>query len=338
MRDGGTSERNVTAELGWLSMLAGMLDEPANPCLLLTGLPRGGTTLACELLNEVADVYALDEPLDVQSLVQRATLGKASEGAPRRWAELIASGIREFALTQRRSIGERGVALTKHVDGYVRGAKVTDTRGADGFRVRLVERGTVQVPRPCSPDFTLAIKHPVLFTALLEDLQRHFPVFAVVRNPLSVLASWDTITMALREGKPKLLDVLAPGIARELAETGDVLERRVRLLLWFFEAYATLLPPERVLRYEDIVSSAGSALRVVAPAAAGLRVELVNRNAAAVYDRTHLRTLARLLQCEGAHWHYYTPEDVEEVLAAMTQSHRAPAVPLARAGNAPRQP
>lgn len=313
-----------------------MLDEPANPCLLLTGLPRGGTTLACELLGEVTDVYALDEPLDVPSLLQRAALGEESDGGGhRRWIESIASGIREFALAQRRSIGEQGVAFTKHVDGQVRGAKVTDTRGADGFRLRLVERGAVAVPRPQALDFTLAIKHPVLFTALLADLQRYFPVFAVVRNPLSVLASWETITTALREGKPKLLGVLAPGLARELAETTDVLERRVRLLLWFFDTYATLLPPERVLRYEDIVASGGSALRAVVPAAAGLRVDLVNRNAAAVYDRTHVRALARLLQRDGGHWRYYSPADVEEVLATMTQSHGAPAA-LARAGNTSR--
>jgi hypothetical protein len=313
-----------------------VLDELANPCLLLTGLPRGGTTLACQLLGEVRDVYALDEPLDVPSLVRRLTPGEESDdGEHRRRIEAIASGIREFALAQRRSIGERGIAFTKHVDGQVRGAKVTDTRGADGFRLRLVERGVVHVPRPQAPDFALVIKHPVLFTVLLADLQRHFPVFAVVRNPLSVLASWGTITPALREGKPKLLDVLAPELARELAETADALERRVRLLLWFFDAYATLLPPERVLRYEDIVGSGGSALRAVVPAAAGLRVDLVNRNAAAVYDRTEVRVLARLLQREGAHWHYYSPADVEEVLAAMTQSHGTPAEP-ARAGNASR--
>jgi hypothetical protein len=314
-----------------------VLDEPANPCLLLTGLPRGGTTLACELLNEVTDVYALDEPLDVPNLVQQAALGEGPDGGgPRRGIESIASGIREFALAQRRSIGEQGIAFTKHVDGQVRGAKVTDTRGADGFRLRLVERGAVQVPRPQSSGFTLAIKHPVLFTVLLADLQRQFPVFAIVRNPLSVLASWETITMALREGKPKLLDVLAPELARELAATADALERRVRLLLWFFEAYATLLPPERVLRYEDIVGSGGSALRAVVSPAAALRVELVNRNAAAVYDRAHVHALARLLQREGAHWRYYSPADVEEVLAAMTQPRAAPAAPLAHSGNASR--
>jgi hypothetical protein len=307
-----------------LTRVNGEVSNP-NPCLLLTGLPRGGTTLACELLNQVPDVYALDEPMDVGSLVRRATLDEDRDGGePRVQVDLISSEVREFAIGQRRSIETRGLAVTKHVDGQVRGAKVTDARGADGFRVRLVEHGTVPVPRPGVPGFTLVIKHPVVFTALLEHLQRHFPVYAVVRNPLSVLASWDTITAALREGQPKLLDILAPRTARELAETADMLERRVRLLLWFFDSYATLLAPERVVRYEDIVDSGGSALQAVVPAAAGLRVDLVSRNAAAVYDRAQMHAAARMLRREGAHWRYYTQEDVDEVLETMIDSHETP--------------
>ena len=32
--------------------------------VVITGLPRGGTTLACELLNAVENTVALDEPMD----------------------------------------------------------------------------------------------------------------------------------------------------------------------------------------------------------------------------------------------------------------------------------
>ena len=43
-----------------------------DPCMLLTGLPRGGTTLACELLNHLPDVRALDEPMDPNRLLRDA--------------------------------------------------------------------------------------------------------------------------------------------------------------------------------------------------------------------------------------------------------------------------
>src|ERR1700679_454380 len=145
----------------------------ANPCVLLTGLPRGGTTIACELLNELPDVRALDEPMDVIAMIraaagaQSAASGGARDQATSNGAESldiasIHAEIERFAAAQRSSILECGVALTKHVEGRVIGAKVSDRREEDGQgpRVRLAEIGEIPVDPPSSPDFTLAIKHP----------------------------------------------------------------------------------------------------------------------------------------------------------------------------------
>jgi hypothetical protein len=279
--------------------------------VLLTGLPRGGTTVACELLNLLPDVRALDEPMNVIAMIQAG-------GVPLD-AAIVRAEIERFADEQRRSILERGVVVTKHVDGRVIGAKVSDRRDEDGQgqRVRLVEIGEISVDRPSSPDFTLAIKHPVAFTALLPVLLECFEMFAIVRNPLSVLASWESVPMAVREGRLGLPASVAPDIAGHLDGIEDRLERQLALLSWFYESYVRTLPRERVIRYEDIVASGGAALAPVASSAAALEAKLTSRNAAAVYDRSHMREAGRLLlEREGAHRIYYSAEDVAEVMVA----------------------
>jgi hypothetical protein len=283
-------------------------------CTLLTGISRGGTTLACELLNRLPDVRALDEPMDPNQLIREATRddGRSLDAAR------ILNGIERFAEEQRRSILRRGVALSLNIEGGVFGARVSDARDERGLRQPMGRRGEIPVEPPASPDFKLVIKHPVAFTALLPILRDRFEVFAVVRNPLAVLASWESVPFAQREGRLGLRREIAPEIDARLRETEDRLERQLMLLDWFFASYASTLPRERVVRYEDIVSTGGTALAPLAASAAGLRVGLDSRNTALVYDRAHMRQLgSMLLDRDGARWRaYYTRAEIGALMTA----------------------
>lgn len=281
--------------------------------MLLTGLPRGGTTLACELLNGLSDVRALDEPMDPNRLLQDAALHDGSSIDP----ECIRAGIERFASEQRRAILDRGVALTLHVEGRVLGARVSDTRDAGGSRIPMGRRSEIAVQPPASRDFTLVIKHPVAFTALLPILLERFEVFAIVRNPLAVLASWESAPFPQREGRLGLRPAIAPELAARLEATAGRLERQLTLLDWFFQSYASALPRDRVIRYEDVVATGGAALEPIASSARGLELPLRSRNTAAVYAREYMRDAGRLLlERDGAHRRYYSPEDVSELMKA----------------------
>jgi len=295
------------------------LDPLAHPaitdrCTLLTGISRGGTTLACELLNRLPDVRALDEPMDPNQLVREATLddGRSLD------AVRILAGIGKFAEEQRGSILQRGVALSLNIEGGVLGERVSDARDEHGLRVLMGRRGEIPVDPPASPDFKLVIKHPVAFTALLPILSDRFEVFAVVRNPLAVLASWESVPFAQREGRLGLRPQIAPELAARLEETEDRLERQLLLLDWFFTCYASTLARERVVRYEDIISTGGAALAPLAASAAELRVKLESRNMARVYDRAHMRQLGSiLLDREGSQWlAYYTHAEIGTLMRA----------------------
>jgi hypothetical protein len=285
------------------------------PCLLLTGVPRSGTTLCCELLNSLPNVRALDEPLPMRELLRAA---RGEDGAID--VELVCDGIAHFAVEQRRSLLTEGTVVSKHVDGAVSGSRrVAAVRDVGGTRRSQVELGTIELARPRTADFTLAIKHPVVFTALLDGLRRHFAVYAVVRNPLAVLGSWESVPWpTLREGRLGIPEMLAPVLTRKLALLDDALERRIELLSWHYERYASTLARDHVIRYEDLIASGGAALSAIAPEAAALDVVLQDNNAAAVYDRAHLREVGRrLIERERAPWRAYYPHDVEHLLETL---------------------
>ena len=79
------------------------------------------------------------------------------------------------------------------------------------------------------------------------------------------------------------------------------------------------LPEQNVIRYEDIVDSGGRALAVISPGAEELDEPLSSRNLGELYDRdTMLRLGERLLGSDGAYWHFYSREEVEQLLGQVS--------------------
>ena len=270
--------------------------------IVLTGLPRSGTTLTCHLLNKLPDAVALHEP--IRGVFRRL-----------RDHDEIRSEVERFFAGTRESIVTRRVALSKQQDGRVPDNPVGDRRSEAGLRQRAVAKGEVVIDKELGPSFLLAVKHPVAFTALLDTLVRHFPCYAVIRNPVAVLASWNSVDMPVQRGHAPVAEHLDATLKRTLARIDDRLERQIALLGWFCERYATVLPAGAVVRYEDIVSSGGRALRVITPRAEALDETLESRNTNAAYDRQAMRRIGeRLLRTDGAFWHFYTRDSVERLL------------------------
>jgi hypothetical protein len=70
----------------------------------------------------------------------------------------------------------------------------------------------------------------------------------------------------------------------------------------YFDRYQKVLPREHILRYEDIASSGGRALKIIHPAALELDEPLEFKNLNPLYDRREMLRLGeRLLESEGTY-------------------------------------
>jgi hypothetical protein len=287
--------------------------------IVITGPGRSGTTLTCHLLNKLPDAVALSEPISP---------GKFADRLPDQGA--VADGIRDFYREQRRMALKRGLVLSKHVGGVV----PDNPKGmVGGVRKSVVEKGKIPVGKDLSPDFFLAVKQTGLFTALLPTLVDRFACFAIVRNPLAIRASSMSLESRTerrgrerREGEWKGRQAspnarirydadLNERMEAKKAEGADVIDKWLLRMHSNFERYQQALPPENVIRYEDICESNGRALQVIVPAAANLDEPLENKNKNPLYKRDKiLRYGERMLQSEGAYWNFYTRESVEEIM------------------------
>jgi hypothetical protein len=270
--------------------------------IILTGIARSGTTLTCFLLNKLPQAVALHEPMNPAEL--------AELGYPDEYLERVA----DFFAAQRTSLLEAGTAVSKARDGRVPENPFGVATGESGLRASTVGGEQVRFGKDLRPGFRLAVKHPNVFTATLPTLLTRFPCFAVIRNPLAVLLSWQTIQAPVNRGHLPYGEAFDPELKAALAAEPDRLARQLRILRWYFSRYASMLPRHHVLRYEEIVASGGAALAVIDPDAASLREPLESRNRSALYDAAMVNDLAaRLLEDDGIYAPFYARTAVESL-------------------------
>lgn len=276
--------------------------------LVLTGVPRGGTTLACHLLHECVDTVALFEPMDVNALEVHA---------PR-----AVEQIESFFAETRHSLQTWGTAPSKHRDGTLPDNPFGE-RGADGRRKLLVDHGRIAVGRPAE-GFTLVVKHNAAFCALLPDLSARFDSLAIVRNPLAVLASWNTVELPVGQGQLPAGEHFDPVLRQKLGEEPARLERQLTVLRWFFSRFQMHLPSWRVLRYEDVVASGGDALRDAAGLHGATRRDLSVRNSSSLYRDVPAGLLAdALLREVDAPWGaWYDHAAIADLAATLVANNR----------------
>ena len=283
-----------------LSVVRGI--SPRN--IILTGLPRSGTTLTCNLLNSLRNTVALHEPMSFGRISGCST-------------EVFIDAVVKFFDAQRRMILEEGKATSKATDGKVPRNPMSD-QIVDGKRVKVIDGREITVENVDNCNFDLCMKHPGMFTARLPELIEVFDCYASIRNPLSVLLSWRDSTMAVGTGHMPVAEANSPALADRLARTPDVLDRQLILLDLFFSRYRKYLP-DRTIRYEDVVATGGAALGKIVPAAARLREELSSRNSRKLANDPEVnRVAAKLLNHENACWQFYDRKDVESLLADET--------------------
>lgn len=271
-----------------------------NKNIILTGIPRSGTTLTCHILNKFQNTVALHEPMNVESLA----------ALPNRNA--ICGEISTFFGEARRTLVTDREVISKQRSGAVPDNPVGEHRTASGLRLSNSSRGVINIDKELSPEFYLVIKHPSAFTALLQDLVLRFPCYAAIRNPLSVLASWSSVAMPVENGHAPAAESFDTELRLALGRIKDKTDRQLHLLSWFYEQYHKFLPAECVLRYEDLVASRGESLQIITPHALTSQENLESKNKNPLYNKELMRSLCdKILATDGAYWRFYTKESVE---------------------------
>lgn len=268
--------------------------------IILTGIPRSGTTLTCSLLNKVANTLALVEPLDMQSF-------NACINSAQRYAFLD-----QYFSLLREAIANKNKIKLLEIEGDGTNTFQYNEEGARKTQIKGYSQQ--RITKELGGDFTLLIKHPNIFTALLGELKAHWDCYAIVRNPLSVLASWESIAHPLSEGHAPMAELYDLQLRQLLSGAPDKSVRQLILINWYFSTYLREIQLQHIVRYEDIVTSAGAVLGIILPHAQ-FNEPLQSYNRRTVYNKAYMSHMIELLLAnEGAWRNFYSEQDLLDLL------------------------
>ena len=125
--------------------------------IILTGVPRAGTTLACQLIHQCDGSVALFEPMDMTALHYGDR-------------QAAIAGVQRFFVDARKQLLAEGTAPSMQVDGGIPDNSFASAMDTSGHRRLLASPGLIRVEPKPQAGFTLVVKHNASFTALLPEL------------------------------------------------------------------------------------------------------------------------------------------------------------------------
>ena len=227
------------------------VDSISHPCarnVVVTGIPRSGTSYFCSLLDRINTVVGINEPDSVFPALRL--------GLP--WSmDLFLRNIRWQVLSGQK-VRHKAIA----------GRVIEDTNEKD-----VLEEATFDV----NEGFTLVVKNTLAFLGRLDTVDASKLIVGCVRHPADSIASWKNSFRHLRDGRPE--DIPIGGSddhcwtirdrvrLREIVESESASLRRA--LWWTFQASILLRNRHRIMivRYEDWIDDPAETIQKVCSSA-----------------------------------------------------------------------
>ncbi|WP_100655930.1 sulfotransferase family protein [Alteromonas flava] len=217
---------------------------------LISGLPRSGTSLLCNLLHKVPNTVVINEPQEVFAAIQSDP------------------ECHELGLLFRKL--RTDILLGKGVSNKVNeaGDVIEDTRLND-VRRRYQ-------PAVTRTDFSLAIKNPLAFLTRLRilcDAHPNMPKIIMVRHPLDVISSWKKSFEHLRDvnfdiipftdQSDPLLDGVQHRLLSAIRQEPYTPVKRALYLNYLAELIRRDKERVHVIRYEDLIAKPEATLAFI---------------------------------------------------------------------------
>lgn len=214
--------------------------------IVVTGIPRGGTTLLGSLISSLENSYCISEPMAVEEQLKIST-------TPEEFLEYI----RAYFAEQRLHILTTGTAVNRIAKD---GRPITNyfrRIGNSAMVNEYVEAQESVIVR--DENFFLALKHNAHFLSILPNLCNalDISVLGILRHPIPTILSWRSLNLPISKGRLPNGEKFWPELFEVACSNQDVLVKQVLI----YELIATRLLAFRehlhLLFYESLVNDPG---------------------------------------------------------------------------------
>lgn len=238
-----SNEWNKVHQMLMLSNSSNYFNPPKQPNqnIIITGLPRSGTSYFCTLLSQIKNHIVINEPVEISRPLKK---------------RYIPWGVPGYYSNIRRDIILGEPILNKQKKGKL----IEDTATNDVRNLYFPEYSDI--------NFTLATKNTIRYITALSRLLTVMPeakYIALFRNPVDTIASWNNSFLHLKEARPSMINVLKQNSVwlniedKIMLDDIDKFESRIirQAMLWNFFAQQLInfRCSIELIKYDSIVTN-----------------------------------------------------------------------------------
>lgn len=201
--------------------------------LLITGIPRSGTSYLCSILNNVHNTVVINEPEEIFQILRNDSVISLSD----------------YYKNTRNRINNSQPITNKIANGrFIEDTNKVDTR-------------TSYSPIVDTTDFILGTKNTLIYLNTLDRITRSLPnivLIACVRNPYDTIASWCKVSFQhIRNVTPDFLLEYTTGDEKEsISEILQITDIAIRYATWWNHLAKIILRNSSrflIINYENMV-------------------------------------------------------------------------------------
>lgn len=216
--------------------------------VIITGIPRSGTTLLTAMIDSMPDSVALNEPRwQYDWAAANNQTSKPEDFA--RWL------VGDFTLNRQKLVKGTPIPERRMTDGTA----VTNYYRPDPEKKHVGQTFQV-IPftrAGLSENCTLAMKHNGLYLGALREIvdTGAFKTIAIIRHPVGVISSWNNVPIPLGQGKMPGAVVFWHKMHEVTSAHTDMLEKQVRMYDLVCQRLYNLRDKIHIVKYEDVLDN-----------------------------------------------------------------------------------
>jgi hypothetical protein len=213
--------------------------------LLITGIPRSGTSLITSILASNTSSIVFSEPSWLGSV--RAQSSTCDE-----FTKNLILKIKHIRTEIRNG---NPIQLKISNDGKGIPSNYYNRDKSGNINTDKAEK-LVQFPNRYA-DHKMIIKSNAQFSSCLEPLiqSKKYKIICVIRNPISAIMSWRSLNIPVSNGNMKIAEKYSSDYLSFIQKEDKLLLKQVKIADWFFKQYTSFINHITLVKYEDLIES-----------------------------------------------------------------------------------
>lgn len=269
-----------------------------NKDILITGIPRSGTSLITSILSTNTKAVVFSEPSWLKEVREKASNCQTFLNELETQIITIRKKI-EYGkiISLKRSNQEKGLPSNYYI------------RDNNGKVISNKKEQNILLPKEYF-DNTFIIKANAQFTACIKSLVKSnkFNLICIIRNPISVIMSWRSLGLPVSYGKMKVAEKYSSDYLNYLEHASNLLEKQVLIIDWFFKQYKEYSENITLIKYENLINNPKIEISKILSLDTVKTPDLTTQNSSKHYNLKEFQIIKTCLLKKGEYYKYFYPD------------------------------